>query len=662
MMNDNINKIKSLVELLKKYSNEYYNNASPSVSDEVYDRLFDELNLLEKETGFILNDSPTQKVGAIVVSELQKVKHPIPLLSLDKTKLISDVISFKENKDVLLMLKLDGLTTKLVYENGVLVEGSTRGNGEEGENITHNVKVFKNVPLQIPYKEKIVITGESFINYNDFKILQEETVDSNGNKYKNPRNLASGSVRQLDSSVCSKRSISFCAFTILDGMSELVDEFNSKKVLLTKLDELGFETCKNTLIKKNDSTDVKASIDEFKEYAINNGIPIDGIVISYDDIKYSKSLGRTGHHFKDGLAFKFEDDLHESILESVEWTPSRTGEIAPVAIFKTIEIDGCNVSRASLHNVSFIKDLELNIGHRILVSKRNMIIPYVEENLDRGKEILEMPKTCPVCNMDTIIKESTSSTTLTLWCENQNCDSRLVQKLKHFTSKKSFDIDGLSSQTLIKFIEKGWINKYTDIFRIHEHEAEIVTMEGFGQRSFDKIIQSIEDSKNTTFTKFLVGLDIPMCGSTASKLFSKVFDNDIMKFREAVTNNFDFSSINSIGNTITQNIYTWFSVEENDEFFNELYEIVNFEEVVQLEVNTSNIFFGKTVVVTGSLEHFTRNSINEKIESLGAKAGSSVSKSTDYLIYGDKAGSKLTKATDLGVRTLTEKEFLDMIS
>ncbi|MFI3329262.1 MAG: NAD-dependent DNA ligase LigA [bacterium] len=660
-MENKIVKIKSLIKELKGYSDEYYNNASPSVSDAVYDRLFDELVSLEKETNIIFNDSPTQKVGAQIVGELTKVSHPIPLLSLDKTKMITDVISFKENRDVLLMLKLDGLTTKLVYENGELIEGSTRGNGEEGENITHNVKVFKNVPLQIPHKERLVITGESYIDYNDFNIMQQNIVDSSGNPYKNPRNLASGSVRQLDSSTCAKRNVRFQAFTLLEGMDELVKKTNSKNSLLEELSSLGFDVCKYTLIKNKDNINIEEKIFEFKDYATNNGIPIDGVVISQDDIAYSKSLGRTSHHYKDGIAFKFEDELHETVLESVEWTPSRSGEIAPVAIFKTIEIEGSNVSRASLHNVSFIKDLELNIGNRILVSKRNMIIPHIEVNLDKGGTILEFPDVCPSCGCKTEIKESTASDTLTLFCNNTKCNSQWIGKLKHFVAKKAFDIDGLSEQTLVKFDEKGWLKSYADIFKLSEHKDEIVTMEGFGVRSYEKIISSIEESRNTTFSKFLIGLDIPMVGRSNSKLLAEVYNHDILKFREAVEQGYDFSTIDSLGDIINENIHTWFKDSDNIQTFEDMFELVTFEKVEAVVVSQDNEFNNKVVVVTGTLQNFTRDSINEKLVSLGARAGSSVSKSTDYVIYGEKAGSKLSKAQSLGVKTLSEQEFLDLI-
>lgn len=661
-------RVQHLTAVLNQYRHEYYNLNAPTVSDEVYDRLFDELSVLEQQTGIKMGNSPTQTVGYPSVSKLEKTRHAIPLLSLDKTKSNQDLLNFMGEQTVMLMLKLDGLTMKLTYENGVLQEAATRGDGDEGEIVTHNVSGITGVPSHIPYKEHLVVTGEAFIRPSDFEVLKDTLVDSNGNPYKNGRNLAAGSVRLLDAKVCKERRITFMAFNVLEGMEQL----SLKSDRLVQLKPLGFNVC--YYLKSNRKMNLEeldGGIKLLREYAKTQDIPIDGIVMMYNDVAFSKSCGRTGHHYKDGLAFKFEDELFGSVLQSIEWTPTRTGEIAPVAIFNTVEIDGCDVSRASLHNLSFIERLELMPGNRILVSKRNMIIPHVEENLDRGSFYMEkiIPKTCPCCGQPTRIHEIRSTVegqdkiTKTLFCDNLFCETRRLRQFAHFVGEKAMDIEGLSEATLEKFIGHGFLHSFMDIYRLDRYQAQIVQMDGFGEKSWQRLWDAIQRSRNTTFERYLVAMDIPMIGSTASRTLSRQFNASLDDFEMAIFQQFDFTQLPDFGETLHRNICDWFQSEENWYTWSELRNFVTIAPpAAAAPVSTpDNPFVGKTVVVTGKVEPYTRGEINDKIETLGAHAGSSVSSKTDYLICGENAGSKLEKARSLGITVLTPAEFFGMI-
>jgi len=662
----NRNRIYELVRQLNQYRNEYYNLSNPSVSDAVYDRLFDELVQLEKDTGLVLSISPTQTVGYEVAGELKEVTHTTPLLSLDKTKQVEDIISFAGNKQALLMMKLDGLTIELVYGDGKLIQASTRGDGYVGDDITHNAVNFKNIPVSVPYSGRLVTSGEAYITKEDFE-RYVAAIPEDKDKPKHSRNLASGSVRCLDSHKSAERNIYFRAFNVLEGFESDISISNSKDGKLQALEMLGFEICEYLCMDPPFAKSaLESNIDRLVDTAEKQGIPIDGIVITYDDIAFSKSCGQTGHHYKDGIAYKFEDEMYETVLRDVEWNPSRFGEITPVAIFDTVEIDGCDVSRASLHNLTFINDLELHIGCRILVSKRNMIIPHVENNMDRGSKVLDFPKYCPCCRKATSIKKGSGkdSDTLTLMCLNPDCSAQKLQKLVHFVEKKAMNIEGLSESTLEKFFNLGWLNSYTDIYRLNRHKDEIVEMDGFGEKSYQNLIDSIEKSKNTTFENFLVAMDIPLIGRSASKQLSACFHGNLEEFLEVVDMRFDFSKMEGFGTVLNTNIYEWFSNEDNRRLWHELYNEMNFpKKKVETEPakTVDNPFNGLTVVVTGTLQHFTRASIISRLEDLGAKVGSSVTKKTDYLIVGEKPGSKLTKANSLGTPVISEDEFLEMI-
>lgn len=657
---DKITQIRNLVERLNRYRDEYYNQDSPSVSDAVYDRLFDELKRLEEETGFVLSNSPTQTVGYPVVSGLPPAYHEIPLLSLDKTKEVSKLLEFYNVRKVNLALKLDGLTTEIIYEGGRLKRLSTRGDGEEGDNITHNAAAIFGIPMQIPYSARLVVVGESYILRSDFERLKKTVRDSKGKPYKNGRNLAAGSVRAFDAATCAKRCVRFTAFSVIDGLKEVEAETDSKLAKLTKLKGFGFDTVHTIQFTTADEETLASRIEELKNKAEEEDIPIDGMVITYDSVSFSKTCGRTGHHFKDGISFKFEDDLYETTLTDVEWFTSRTGVIAPVAIFEPTEIDGCEVTRASLHNVSFIKKHKLGIGDRICVSKRNMIIPQVETCIDES-DTLQIPAVCPRCGKPTRIVDGKKEGTKMLFCDNAECPAKHVRRFVHFASKKAMDIEGISETILEQFVGRGWLNTYADLYHLDEHREEIIAMDGFGRRKFDRLWNAINESRKCDFVHFLCAMDIPMIGSHASRDLSKLFDGNIDKLMEAVDGGYDFTALPNFGETLNSNIHNWFSKPENRMILTEMKKEVEFMENKNVSVNNDNVFAGKTVVVTGTLVNFTRDTINSKLISLGATAGSSVSKKTDYLIVGEKAGSKLTKAQSLGVPVLTEAQFLEMI-
>ena len=662
-----IEQMRKLTAQLNRYRHEYYNLNAPSVSDAVYDRCFDELARLEQELGIQMGNSPTQTVGWPVVDKLKKVSHPIPLLSLDKTKSVEDLCAFMGDQRVMLMPKLDGLTLKVVYEGGIMLEASTRGDGDEGENITHNVRGISGIPTQIPYKERLVVTGEAFIRSSHFETLKNTLLDSSGQPYKNGRNLAAGSVRLLKSKDCRRRCVTFMPFNVLEGF----DELENKSDKLKQLTALGFTHCyylsTNRKLTKEETED---GIQRLCQYAKDYDIPIDGIVVTYNNIAYAKSCGRTRHHYKDGIAYKFEDDLHETKLLCIEWTPTRTGEIAPVAILNPVEIDGCTVSRASLHNVSFIEGLELMPGNRVLVSKRNQIIPQVEENLNRGGFCMERAviQSCSCCHQPTrihtnkTIANGVERVTKTLFCDNPNCATRRLRKFVHFAGEKAMDIEKLSEATLEKLIGWGVLSQCLDIYHLDEHKDEILMIDGFGEKSWQNLWDAIQRSRNTTFERYLIAMDIPLIGNTASQTLARQFHSSLEEFEAAVCGGFDFTQLPDFGATLHQNINDWFEKEENWYLW---YELRNYVHIAPpapepAEPVRDNPFAGLTIVVTGKVEPYTRSEINAKIEALGAHAGSSVSSKTNYLVCGENAGSKLDKARNLGVTVLTPAQFFQM--
>ena len=604
------------------------------------------LGLFGEDGGFRKEEEDMLDAGLIIVDESS----------------IEDLIAFQAGRTVDLSLKLDGLTTELIYENGQLIRLSTRGDGYIGENITHNAKAISGIPERIPYEDRLVVVGESFIHNSDFESLKSIT-DSAGNPYKNSRNLAAGSIRAFDAAICAQRHVSFLPFSVLEGFEEYTDWANGKHARLLKLTEFGFGVIHAVQLQDGDKAQYEQLIAQMREAAEMSDLPIDGLVLTYDEVDYSRTCGRTGHHFKDGLAFKFEDELYESVLRDIEWTPSRTGEIAPVAVLDSVVIDGCTVSRASLHNLSFIEGLELMPGCRVLVSKRNMIIPHIEENLERGHFDLDAvtPKHCPCCGAETRF-HITDGGKKALFCDNPDCAVRKLRRFVHFVSKKAMDIEGLSEATLERLIARGWLHSFTDVYRLDHYMQEIICMDGFGRKSWDNLWGAIQRSRNTTFERYLIAMDIPMIGNHASKVLAKQFGSSPSDFEKAVENDFDFSQLPDFGETLHQNIHQWFAQEENRILWEELQEMVTIQTVTtETHSMESNPFVGCTMVVTGKVEPYTRSGINAKIESLGAVAGSSVTKKTDYLICGENAGSKLDKARALGIRVLSPGEFFQMI-
>ena len=655
-----IERIKELTKELNQYRNEYYNQNKPSVNDATYDKLFDELSVLEKETGFILSNSPTQTVGYEVISKLQKRTHPTPLKSLDKTKSIDKLNKFKGDKEVILMLKADGLTVEVDYENGIFVGAYTRGNGEIGEDISHNALTFKNLPKQIAYKGKLRLCGEAIIHWDDFDKMNEAL--SEEEKYATPRNLTSGSVRQLDSSICAKRKVYWYAFNILECDKNLSD---SKYENFKWLRELGFYTIVNTKISNEfDAPEYQFEIliESMRNIAIDIGIPIDGMVLSFNSIKYSDSLGQTNHHPLHSIAFKFGDETEETILRSIEWNTTRSGQINPTACFDTVILDNTEVSRASLFNLTFIKDMQLNLLNRIQVSKRNMIIPYIEENLDRQDgNYMPIPEVCPSCGHKTEIRNT--GTADFLFCTNDNCPAKLLDKFCHFVSRDAMNIDGLSEATLEKFINKGWLKTFDDIYRLSEHKNEIINMDGFGQKSYTKLMTAIEKSKNVEFSNFIYALGVGQVGKGGSKRLAKHFNNDIKAFLKAVDEQYDFTIIEDYGQITSDSILHYFDDPFNYTTVLRLLEYIKIKQEEKLQPITTNSFFnGKKVYCTGTFASYKKEELQNILESLGAEFASGYAKSLDYLIVGSLKGSgKVDKALKDGVPVMQEDEFLKII-
>ena len=657
-------RIDELVAFLNKCCDEYYNKNNPTLSDAEYDALFDELSALEKETGYVLKNSPTMRPGYEVLSELNKVSHDIPLLSLAKTKSAEDVYNMALQNGGYLALKLDGLTVKITYENGVITEAATRGDGEIGEDITHNAKVFVNVPKSIPYKEKLVVSGEAFIDIPTFQKINEQ-IENDEDKYSTPRNLASGSVRQLDSAICAARGVSFVPFNVLVGF----DELDSKLARIKKLNEFGFELIPHLILDKNDSVQTtEEKILKLKAVADQKGYPIDGIVFTFDNVQFAKSQGKTSHHFKDGIAYKFGDPHFDTILREIVWNISRTGQLTPIAEFDTVEIDNTNVERASLHNITFIENLKLMTGDKISVSKRNMIIPHVEKNIsaendNREGYALDLPHFCPVCNSPTQVKvtENGDTPVKVLYCTNAGCGGRQVKKYTHFVSKAAMNIEGLSEATLMKFISLGWINSLLDIFSIKDHKDEIVVMEGFGEKSYQNLYDAIENAKNTQLSNLLVAVNIPLLGKNAAKTIEDVFGGSKDRFLTAIASRYNFSEIDGFGESINDEIYNWFDQKANYDEFVALTEILTLKEAEQKEFDTDNMFYNKTLVITGKFSKNSRDELTEIMQNLGAKVTGSVSGKTDFLLCGEDAGSKLAKAQKLGVRIIAEDELYTLI-
>ncbi len=652
---DRIERMKQLIEQLNEAAKAYYAEDREIMSNFEYDALYDELTALEEETGMTLSGSPTVSVGYEAVDELPKERHEKPMLSLAKTKSREELQSWLNGKEGLLSWKLDGLTIVLTYENGALAKAVTRGNGEVGEVITNNAKVFKNIPHRIAFQGRLILRGEAVITYSDFAKVNEEIADAQA-KYKNPRNLCSGSVRQLNNEITAKRNVRLFAFALVSAEEDgkEVDFGNDRENQFRFLKEQGFDVVE--YVRVTPGTILEA-VEGFAQKITDYDVPSDGLVLTYCDMDYGASLGRTAKFPRDSIAFKWADETAETTLKEIEWSPSRTGLINPVAIFEPVELEGTTVSRASVHNLSIMKSLRLGIGDRIKVYKANMIIPQIAENLT-GSGNLKIPEFCPVCGAKTIISKENDAETLV--CPNYDCEAKKIKAFTLLVSRDALNIDGLSEATLEKFIGKGFIHDFADIFRLNRYREEITTMEGFGEKSYQNLIDSIEKAKDTTLVRLLYGIGISGIGVANAKMLCRAFDDDYDSIKSATVE--ELSEVEGIGEVLAEGIYGFFRDEKKLASVEDLMKELR---ITKTAANTNEqIFAGKTFVITGSVEHFAnRNEVRELIESKGGKVSGSVSGKTDYLINNDvtSASGKNKKAKELGIPIISEEEFLKML-
>jgi len=652
---DKISRIKQLVKILNEARNTYYNESKSIMSDYEYDDLFNELQALESETLFTMTNSPTISVGYEVKSKLEKVTHSHPMLSLDKTKSVDDLIEFASDENCLLMHKLDGLTVLLTYNNGELIQAETRGNGEVGEIITHNAKVFKNIPLTISCKEYLEIEGEAIIAYDDFNEINKNLAEDE--KYKNPRNLVSGSVRQLDNKIAASRNIKYIAWKVPTNISNTMFD-RLKYIKDFGFDIVPFWTYTN---KSSDKENINKMIDDLRSKANELGYPIDGLVMAYNDITYGESLGSTGHHPKHSIAFKFYDEEVVTTLRNIEWSMGKTGQLTPVAIFDTVEIDGTEVSRASLHNLSIMKDLRIGIGDVITVYKANQIIPQIKECLTPDSDnFISIPVKCPICNSKTIIKQDNE--TEVLLCTNTLCKGKLLGKLTHFCSKNAMNIEGLSEETLKTLLDNNLIEDEYSIYELKDKKELLLNLDRFGIKKVTNLLKEIEKSKDVKLENFLYAWSIPLIGKTASKTISKYFNGDFYKFYTAYTNGFNFTQLDDFGSTMNKSIWEWM-IDYNTDMY-ELAQIIRFIKQEEKSILASSSINGKSFCITGKLEQYpNRDSLVADIEKNGGKVVSGVTKKTDYLITNDTTSdsSKNKKARELNIPVISEQEFISLI-
>lgn len=647
---DKRKRIKELVEILNKAAKSYYADAVEIMPNIEYDKLYDELVSLEKETNVVLSNSPTQNVGYETASELPKKAHESPMLSLDKTKSVAELEDWLGDNKALLSWKMDGLTIVLTYRGGELVEAVTRGNGIIGEVITNNAKNFQNVPLRIEYKGELILRGEAVIKYSDFKRINDSITDADA-RYKNPRNLCSGSVRQLNPAVTRERKVYFNVFNVV--RADNIDFENSKAKQFEWAKNEGFDVVEYKFTQRASLAD---DIAKFESKIAENDIPSDGLVLLLDDIALGERLGSTSKFPRNAMAFKWSDERQTTKLKYIEWSPSRTGLINPVAVFEPVELEGTTVSRASLHNVSIFEELMLGVGDEISVYKANMIIPQVYENLTKSNTE-KIPKICPACGRDTTIKKDNESKVLL--CTNPDCQIKHIKQYALMASRDALNIDGLSESTLEKFLSKGFIKSDSDLFHLDKFKDEIINMEGFGKRSYEKLITALDEAKNTTVSRFLYSLGIAGIGSANAKMIAKYFDNDIDRIISASKD--DLRKIEGIGEVLAGSIEDFFKSEKNIENVESLRKILKFETE---ESGGGDKFAGKVFVITGSLTHFSnRNEMKELIEKNGGKVSGSVSSKTNFLINNDtdSNSSKNKKAKELGVEIILEEDFLKLL-
>ena len=652
MAEDKTKRIRELIGTLRAAGRAYYQESREIMSNFEYDKLYDELVSLEKETGIVFANSPTQNVGYEVVSALPKERHEKPMLSLNKTKSVEELADWLGGQTGLLSWKMDGLTIVLTYQNGTLVKAVTRGNGEIGEVITANAKAFVNVPLNISYQGELILRGEAIIRYSDFEKINEQIEDVDA-KYKNPRNLCSGSVRQLNSEITAQRQVHFYAFSLVkaDG----IDFKNSRKEQFEWLKTQGFEVVEYHEVTKET---LPETVKMYSEAIAENDTPSDGLVLLYDDIAYGQSLGRTAKFPRDSIAFKWADEIQETKLLYIEWSASRTGLINPVAVFEPVELEGTTVSRASVHNISIMEALELGAGDRITVYKANMIIPQIADNLTRSG-VRDIPEACPVCGGQTEVRQLND--VKSLYCTNPDCQAKKIKSFTLFTSRDALNIAGLSEATLEKFIGVGMIHEYADIFHLDRHQEEIVEMDGFGQKSYDNLIAAAEKASHTTLPRMVYGLGVAGIGLANAKMICRHFKNDFEAMRHATVE--ELVEIDGIGEVLAQAWTAFFSDGKNNAIVDHLLAELTFEAGdEESSEGADEAFAGMNFVITGSLEHFkNRKELQELIERRGGKVTGSVTSKTNYLINNDVASSsKNKKARELGVPILSEEEFLKL--
>lgn len=644
-------RMKELVSLLNKASRAYYQEAQEIMSNYEYDRLYDELKDLEDELGITLSNSPTVNVGYEVVSELPKERHESPMLSLDKTKEVEELKNFVGDQKVLMSWKMDGLTVVLTYRDGKLYKAVTRGNGEVGEVITNNAKVFKNVPVQIAYQGELILRGEAVIGYKDFEKINQEIEDVDA-RYKNPRNLCSGSVRQLNNQITAKRNVMFYAFTLVQA--DGVDFQNSRACQMEWLKSQGFTTVEYYMVTRDT---VEDEVAKFSSKISENDFPSDGLVLTYDDIAYGRSLGRTAKFPRDSFAFKWQDEIRETVLREIEWSPSRTGLINPVAIFDPVELEGTTVSRASVHNISIMEELELGIGDRIEVYKANMIIPQIAENLTRSG-VKDIPCKCPVCQGETKIRQV--GNVKALYCMNPECQAKHVKSFALFVSRDALNIEGLSEATLEKFISRGYIHTFADIFHLDQYKEEIQKMEGFGEKSYKKLTESIEKARTTTLPRVIYSLGIAGIGLANAKVICRELKYDVESLLKVSEE--ELNEIQGVGEVLAKAFVGYFADAKHVENFRRL---LNELTIPEETVTKQQIFEGVNFVITGSVKHFAnRGEVKELIESLGGKVTGSVTSKTNYLINNDvtSTSSKNKKANELGIPIISEETFLELVN
>ncbi len=651
-MEEKMKRMRELVEFLNRARRAYEQEDTEIISNYEYDRLYDELQGLEKELGTTLASSPTVNVGYEVLSELPKERHERPMLSLDKTKEVGRLKEFLGEQKAVISWKLDGLTIVLTYRDGELQKAVTRGNGEVGEVITNNARVFQNLPCRIPYQGELILRGEAVISYRDFEKINEEIEDVDA-RYKNPRNLCSGSVRQLNNEVTAKRNVKFYAFTLV--RAEGVDFQNSRLYQMKWLSDQGFDVVENHPVTADT---IEQEVEWFARHIEKNEIPSDGLVLVYDDIAYGESLGTTAKFPRDSFAFKWADEIRKTTLLEIEWSPSRTGLINPVAIFEPVELEGTTVSRASVHNISIMEELELGVGDQIEVYKANMIIPQIARNLTRSG-VKDIPKACPVCGGKT--KIHMDNDTKTLYCTNPQCQAKHVKSFTLFVSRDAMNIEGLSEATLEKFIQHGYIKDYTDIFHLDRYEDQIKNMDGFGEKSYVNLQNSIENARNTTMPRLIYSLGIPNIGTANAKVICRALDQDPEKILNATEE--DLSEISGVGGVIAGMFVGYFADEGHRDVFLRLLKEVR---IPQEETDAGGqIFSGVNFVITGTVNHFAnRGEVKEEIEKRGGKVTGSVTSKTNYLINNDltSGSSKNRKARELGIPIISEDEFIEMMN